>query len=130
MSLSCPDGADCWVGGVNSGPSSGKSAIDLGTTPAVVASTSDGGATWQDAQLPQGVGAIVDISCPSESSCYALAVQEVNRGSNAPQPFVLLAYENARRRAVDFHDDQPASRFWQFQWGETGSLLAAAPQYA
>lgn len=91
VSLSCPSSADCWVGGVVG--SSGASASDLGTTSGVVASTSDGGATWQESPLPQGIGVIVDISCPSESSCYALGLQQVNGGG--PQPFVLLAYGTA-----------------------------------
>ncbi|HEY6430098.1 MAG TPA: hypothetical protein VIX84_22950 [Acidimicrobiales bacterium] len=34
----------------------------------------------------------MDISCPSASNCYALAVEEVSGGDNLPQPFVFLAY--------------------------------------
>jgi photosystem II stability/assembly factor-like uncharacterized protein len=92
-SLSCPGGEGCWAAAVSG--TSGASATDLGPASGVVASTSDGGATWQQAQLPQGVGVIVDISCPNGSSCYALGLQQVNGNSNVPQPFVLLAYGNA-----------------------------------
>jgi photosystem II stability/assembly factor-like uncharacterized protein len=86
-SLSCAGGADCWAAGVSD--TSG------GTASGVVASTSDGGATWQEAQLPQGVGVVVDISCPNGSSCYALGLQQVNGNNSVPQPFELLAYGNA-----------------------------------
>jgi hypothetical protein len=54
-----------------------------------MASTSDGGQTWQGQQLPQGVLMVVDISCPSETNCYALADQSQSPGSSR---FVLLAY--------------------------------------
>jgi photosystem II stability/assembly factor-like uncharacterized protein len=91
MSLSCPSSSDCWVAGVTN--SSGKSA-DISATAGVVTSTTDSGTTWQEAQLPQGVGAIVDISCPNESSCFALAVRQDNGNSDVPQPFVLLASDN------------------------------------
>lgn len=88
MSLSCPGSGVCWVSGDAGTP--GMSAVNLGTTPGFVASTSNGGAAWQDAQLPQGIGAVLDVSCPAQGSCYALALRMVS--ANTPQPFVLLAY--------------------------------------
>jgi photosystem II stability/assembly factor-like uncharacterized protein len=91
MSLSCPAAADCWETGAQYG--SGESqVIDLHTAAGFAASTSDSGKTWQEAELPQGVGAVLDISCPNNSSCYALALQRVKATSSAPQQFILLAY--------------------------------------
>jgi photosystem II stability/assembly factor-like uncharacterized protein len=94
MSLSCPDAAHCWVSGVSRQTSSSgiSTAIDLHTASGFVGSTSDSGETWQGAQLPQGVGALLGVSCPKASSCYAVGLKQVQRSSNTPQPFVLLAY--------------------------------------
>jgi hypothetical protein len=70
---------------------SGPVAVKLGPgAQGVVASTADGGQSWQSQQLPQGVLAVFDIACPSDTNCYALAVQSPPSGSKAA--FVLLAY--------------------------------------
>jgi hypothetical protein len=68
----------------------GAFVISLGQAVGLVASTGDGGQSWKDAGLPKGVLAVVDISCPSSTSCYALAFQRPSSGSGT---FVLLAYE-------------------------------------
>ncbi len=94
MSLSCPGASDCWATGVAE-PTDMWAAIDLHTASGFAGSTSDSGETWQEAQLPQGVGAILDISCPDASSCYALGLRQVQQSSNTPQPFVFLAYGSA-----------------------------------
>jgi len=92
--LSCPTTSECWAAGLTraSGGSvdSGPIAVKLGPgAQGIVASTSDGGQTWQGQQLPQGVLMVLDISCPSDTNCYALAIQEPTPGSSL---FVLLAY--------------------------------------
>ena len=92
--LSCPAASDCWAAGIAgaSGGSGGSGPIAVKLGPGaegIMASTSDGGQTWQGQQLPQGVLMVVDISCPSETNCYALADQSQSPGSSR---FVLLAY--------------------------------------
>ena len=47
------------------------------------------GQTWQVQQLPRGVLVVLDITCPNDTSCYAVAIQTPPSGS--PASFVLLA---------------------------------------
>jgi hypothetical protein len=93
--LSCPTAGDCWAGGMvgaGSGGSDGSGGpIDVTLGPGaagIVESSSDGGQTWQSQQLPQGVLTVLDITCPSDTSCYALALQTPSSGS--PASVVLL----------------------------------------
>jgi photosystem II stability/assembly factor-like uncharacterized protein len=93
--LSCPTASECWAAGITraSGASGGSGPIAVhlgGDAQGIVASTSDGGQTWQSQQLPQGVLIVLDMSCPSDTNCYALALQTASSGS--PASFVLLAY--------------------------------------
>jgi photosystem II stability/assembly factor-like uncharacterized protein len=95
-SLSCPTARACWAAGMvraGSGGSDGSGRpIDVTFGPGaagIVESSSDGGQTWQSQQLPQGVLMVLDITCPSDTSCYALALQTTSSGS--PASFVLLA---------------------------------------
>jgi photosystem II stability/assembly factor-like uncharacterized protein len=94
--LSCPKDSECWASGVEEGVSGAPAGKD--TSPVkvdvsfqgIVASTADGGQTWQDQQLPHGVQNVLDISCATDTNCYALAAQSPSGGSQAS--FVLLAY--------------------------------------
>ena len=87
--LSCTTGTMCWAGGVeNSNPE--VSAVSLGA-PGFVASTSDGGATWQSSSLPTGVGAVMELSCPSSTACFALAVSQ-GQTAGTTAGFEILAY--------------------------------------
>ena len=93
--VSCAPVSECWAAGLDRASGgrvgTGSIAIKLGPgAEGIVASTADGGQTWQSQQLPQGVLAVFDIACPSDTSCYALAVQSASPGSLAS--FVLLAY--------------------------------------
>jgi hypothetical protein len=96
--LSCPTAGACWAAGMvraGSGGSDGSremADIDVTLGPGaagIVESSSDSGQTWQSQQLPQGVLMVLDITCPSDTSCYALAIQTASPGS--PASFVLLA---------------------------------------
>lgn len=89
LGLSCPGAGVCWATGVTTGGGS-ASAIDLGS-PGFAASTSDGGSTWRTSALPQGIGGILDVSCPSGSQCYALAALQQANDPTGPG-LVLLAY--------------------------------------
>lgn len=93
--LSCPTASDCWAAGIADAPGgsagSGTVATRLGLgAQGLVASTADGGQTWQSQQLPQGVLAVLGIACPSSTNCYAIAVERPSTGSRAS--YVLLAY--------------------------------------
>jgi photosystem II stability/assembly factor-like uncharacterized protein len=93
ISVSCPGNTDCWATGVTRTPGESGN-INLGAA-GFATSSADGGGTWQQTQIPQGVGAVLDISCPSDSTCYALGVQQAEESGNGEQPFVLLVYGSA-----------------------------------
>ena len=72
--LSCPSSTDCWVAGFSSAGKSGGKAFGAGLQ-GILAMTGDGGQAFQVSQLPQGVnGPVMAVSCPSVTTCYALAV--------------------------------------------------------
>jgi len=76
-SLSCSS-STCWAAGISGASSDGSNAVHLSLANAVglVATTGDGGQSWQQAGLPQGVLAVVGISCPTGARCYALALDK------------------------------------------------------
>lgn len=87
--LSCTAGSTCWAGGVvNTAPK--VSAVSLGA-PGFIASTTDGGATWQSSPLPVGVGAVMEVSCPTSTACFALAVAQ-GQTAGTSNGFEILAY--------------------------------------
>lgn len=56
----CVSSSHCWLaGGIVRGPG-------------LVALTTDGGKSWQRAQLPSGVQTVSELSCPGASICFAL----------------------------------------------------------
>ncbi len=69
-SLSCPTSSDCWASAdlqismyeVASGAPAGG----------LVASTTNGGDSWQVDQLPSSVEGVGAVSCPSSKACFAL----------------------------------------------------------
>jgi photosystem II stability/assembly factor-like uncharacterized protein len=94
--LSCPTASECWASGISgaSGGSSGSGtiAVKLGVgAEGIVASTTDGGQIWQSPQLPPGILMVLDIACPSDTNCYALAIR-LSPSAGSPSSFVLLAY--------------------------------------
>jgi photosystem II stability/assembly factor-like uncharacterized protein len=93
--ISCPTASECWEAGIAdaSGGSAGSGTIAVRVglgAQGIVASTADGGQTWQSQQLPQRVLVVLDIACPSSTNCYAVAAQQSSTGSQAS--YVLLAY--------------------------------------
>jgi hypothetical protein len=90
LGLSCPGAGVCWATGVTS-TAAMTSSVSLNDT-GFAAMTTDGGATWQDVQLPSSVAAVLDVSCPTTSTCFAVGVPQVNDDNTATQPFVFLAY--------------------------------------
>jgi photosystem II stability/assembly factor-like uncharacterized protein len=85
-SFSCPTSTDCWTAGTVPAPGSG-SAVQIGDAQGLLAQSLDGGHTWQDSQLPSTVHAVMSVSCPTASDCYALAIV----GSGNGLGFGLLA---------------------------------------
>jgi photosystem II stability/assembly factor-like uncharacterized protein len=89
-SISCPTSTNCWVSGALT-PAGGGGPVTVSDSAGLLASSSDGGGTWQSAQLPTGVQAIVSVSCAETTSCYALAVMQPS-----PNQFTLgLLSDNA-----------------------------------
>ena len=92
--VSCPTALQCWASGIALPDKSGTPGPVL-AREGMISSTSDGGETWQNAQLPAGVGPVADISCPTTTSCYALAfAPPAARGTATPLTSVLLAYRS------------------------------------
>jgi photosystem II stability/assembly factor-like uncharacterized protein len=84
--LSCPSALQCWASGWGSSHGSGQPAAFFSRRGGSISYTSNGGRTWQQSQLPEGTGPVLDISCPTASNCYAIAA-----GHARSEP-VLLAY--------------------------------------
>jgi photosystem II stability/assembly factor-like uncharacterized protein len=65
--------------------------MDLSGLQGVIASTTDGGQTWQQAQLPADLtqSVVTSVSCPTLTTCLALDWQGA---SSQPGRFVLLSY--------------------------------------
>jgi hypothetical protein len=61
--------------------------VQIGDAQGLLAQSVDGGHTWQDATLPSTVHAVMSVSCPTATDCYALAVV----GSANELGFGLLA---------------------------------------
>lgn len=87
--LSCSTASYCWVGGAQlpSGDGDSTKPIDLANLQGQLASTTDGGQTWQEAQLPPDLATsvVVSVSCPTTATCLALAW-------DAASGMVLLSY--------------------------------------
>jgi photosystem II stability/assembly factor-like uncharacterized protein len=91
--LSCPTASDCWTSGIVAPNNAGQPVL-VARAGGFISSTTDGGGTWQSAQLPDGIGPVVDISCPSDSTCYAIAVEPPTEPWQPIRTFtaVFLAY--------------------------------------
>ena len=85
-SFSCPTSTECWTAGTVPAPGSGN-AVQIGDARGLLAQSLDGGHSWQESQLPSTAHAVMSVSCPTASDCYALAV--VGSGDNLS--FGLLA---------------------------------------
>lgn len=94
--LSC-DASNCWLSGLLGASivqgDTGLPSIELSQSASgTVASSTDGGATWQSASLPDGVLLASDLTCPSTTSCFALGVLGTPGG---PIRFGLLSNDGA-----------------------------------
>jgi photosystem II stability/assembly factor-like uncharacterized protein len=88
--ISCPVSTYCWASGAIVPQGSGG-AVPVADAQGMLALSTDQGQSWQTAQLPAGVRAILRVSCPSTDACYALSVLQ---SPNGQESFGLLT--NAR----------------------------------
>jgi photosystem II stability/assembly factor-like uncharacterized protein len=66
----CVSNSHCWFSG---GVFRGRPTVEIENTTGLIASTTDGGRSWQRAHLPVGVQFVGGLSCPDSSTCFALA---------------------------------------------------------
>jgi hypothetical protein len=52
--------------------------------------TADGGRDWETSQVPEGIRAVAQVSCPDPTTCFALAFLKPASGNGS---FVLLSYD-------------------------------------
>jgi len=95
-SFSCPTSTDCWTGGTVP-PPGGGGAVQISDAQGLLAQSVDDGHTWQDAALPSTAHAVMTVSCPTATDCYALAVV----GSANGVGFGLLAEHSESYRTGD-----------------------------
>ena len=82
-SMSCASASSCWLAASAMPPapqpatnSAIHEQVSIGQMEGLLASTTDGGSTWASSTLPAGVGGVIDVTCPSTSTCYALGVEQ------------------------------------------------------
>ncbi len=76
--ISCPASTECWASGLIVPPGSGG-ALPVSKLRGLLALSADQGQSWQPAQLPEGVWAVLSVSCPSTNTCYAFSVAHAGR---------------------------------------------------
>ncbi len=77
--FSCPITTDCWSFGTVPPPNA-SGAFNLATAQGFLAQSTDAGHTWQHAQLPGTVKAVLSVACPTNTICYALAIVGTGSG--------------------------------------------------
>lgn len=75
----CSTTTDCWAYGSVVPPGSG-SAVSVASSQGLLAQSVDGGHTWQSAQLPSTVRAVLSLACPTVTDCYAMAALGTGSG--------------------------------------------------
>jgi photosystem II stability/assembly factor-like uncharacterized protein len=85
--VSCADPSTCWASGVRV-TNDGNQATTVAESPGLLATTADGGGSWHSAPLPDGIHAVAQVSCPTSTTCFALAFHVTSDNLGA---FVLLA---------------------------------------
>ena len=99
--LDCATASECSMAGDTRVNLGGGETAFVDTGGAVMLSSADGGRTWKSTKLPKGIVGIFAISCPTPTTCFAVA----SRGpevSSAGLPKVapslaLLVYTAPRR---------------------------------
>lgn len=95
MGLTCPTASTCWADGASATPipdtqpGSVAGEDQLTDVSGLVAYTTDGGQSWQSASLPPNVQDVFDISCPSSTTCFALAVDTSTVAGTSGTPYLI-----------------------------------------
>ncbi len=77
--FSCPATTDCWSFGTVPPPNA-SGAFNLATAHGFLAQSTDAGHTWQPAQLPGTVKAVLSVACPTNTICHGLAIVGTGSG--------------------------------------------------
>jgi photosystem II stability/assembly factor-like uncharacterized protein len=67
LSVSCVLGDECWLAGTSSSGAQGS------VYKGVILESTDSGTSWNTVELPENIGSVNDVSCPSTESCFAIA---------------------------------------------------------
>jgi photosystem II stability/assembly factor-like uncharacterized protein len=92
LGVSCASANDCVATGLSS-PS------PVLTPVAVILSTQDGGQSWQDAQVPNGVPGIGAVSCPTTSECLGVG-PTILRSTDGGQSWTNVAVPGGLTEAL------------------------------
>ncbi len=93
-SLACASSASCWLTGAGptARPPARRSAerfVTIAQAQGLLASTVDSGATWTLSAPPPGVGGVLDVACPSASTCFALGAEHSNSAAGRMKVVLL-----------------------------------------
>jgi photosystem II stability/assembly factor-like uncharacterized protein len=92
LGAACPAADQCWAAGLTDAQASANAVSVAAGATGLIASTSDGGHTWQSVPAPAGVKQVASLSCPTTTNCYALAFEQ-STGTGKPLfKVVLLSY--------------------------------------
>ena len=101
FSISCATSSSCWLSGYAypASPPALWTFGSYGQVQGLLASTADGGSTWVLSRLPAGVHAVIKVSCPDATTCFALGVKRTGSARNDLK-VVLLTNAGQRGRAL------------------------------
>jgi hypothetical protein len=88
--LACSTSQSCTAGGVALGGEGDPTQPTLAANGGVISTTDDGGTSFTEATLPPETTAVLSVSCPDASTCFALAFADGSSDA-APPTFELLA---------------------------------------
>ncbi len=76
LSTACPSSGQCWAAGVTDARAYADAVSVEQGAAGLIASSSDGGQSWQAVPAPDGVIQVASLACPSPTTCYALALEK------------------------------------------------------
>jgi photosystem II stability/assembly factor-like uncharacterized protein len=85
LAMSCASSSSCWLSGASklpANPASERAFFSIGQAQGLLASTTDGGATWALSKPPAGVGGVADVTCPDTTTCFALGIKQTGSASS------------------------------------------------
>ncbi len=96
-SMSCASSSSCWLAGAalpdpRTSFTKRQEFSGIGQAEGLLASTADGGSTWALSTPPAGVGGVIDVTCPTTTTCFALGVEQTG---SAPSDSEVMLLTNA-----------------------------------